>query len=231
MALRRIRGRNRYCGPAAVSAITGMSTDEAAAYWRRIAASYDQPKFRIRGVFVTEMERCLSEHGYRMQETVVPGDGKHVSTYIAESVANQVYGVHLMLTKAVRARNSHWCVFCSDGSTVTFADSRHRKPCDVPMIIVRDRVLRAYHVEPTEDAIVHKAVERRRWTEAEDAAIREAADWNAFEGLTNRDTGEYKRRLQEVADCINRTYASVRIRASRIGAVSYEIKRQRRVCE
>ena len=59
----------------------------------------------------------------------------------------------------------------------------------------------------------------RRWTEAEDAAIRQAAALNrtAGEGIGGRGRNG---RLRAVADAHGRTYGAVRNRAIRIGASS-----------
>lgn len=63
----------------------------------------------------------------------------------------------------------------------------------------------------------------RPWTAAEDAAVREAARRNAEWG-TDRPTGtqpEPAGRLRELAAKLGRTYAAVRKRAERIGAVAH----------
>lgn len=72
-----------------------------------------------------------------------------------------------------------------------------------------------------------KRIRRRRWSAPEDELIREAAFRNAFYGLSNDH--EYQARLQSLAEALGRTYAAVRMRASRIRAVSYTIKQQRRI--
>lgn len=77
----------------------------------------------------------------------------------------------------------------------------------------------------------------RTWTAEEDAVIRAAATDNARLGLTGFDLGDiqagrramddpYFARLHHVAREIGRTYAAVRKRAQRIGAVSYRRKRK-----
>lgn len=67
-------------------------------------------------------------------------------------------------------------------------------------------------------------IRRRRWTEAEDNIIRNMALRNAHEGLTTDK--RYESRLRNLAKLFNRTYAAVRIRASRIRAVSYQARAQ-----
>ena len=68
-------------------------------------------------------------------------------------------------------------------------------------------------------------VRRRRWTQEEDSILHDVALRNAHEGLTN-EYGTYNARLRNVAKLFNRTYAAVRIRASRIRAISYEARAQ-----
>ena len=50
---------NRYCGPAALAAITGLTTGDAAAALRKSGACR-----AIRGASTEQMLRALSEHGY-----------------------------------------------------------------------------------------------------------------------------------------------------------------------
>ena len=59
--------------------------------------------------------------------------------------------------------------------------------------------------------------------------VREAAFRNAYYGLSH--DYEYQARLQTLARALGRTYAAVRMRASRLRAVSYTIKSQRRIDE
>ena len=63
--------------------------------------------------------------------------------------------------------------------------------------------------------------QRRRWTAAEDAAVREAVRANRAHGLTRLDRPEYMNRLDDVATRLDRTVDAVRKRAQRIGAYSY----------
>jgi len=60
----------------------------------------------------------------------------------------------------------------------------------------------------------------RRWTEAEDKAIRSAAALNrhADKGIGGRGSSG---RLRAVAAALGRSYSAVRSRAVRIGASSY----------
>ena len=69
----------------------------------------------------------------------------------------------------------------------------------------------------------------KRWTEAEDALIREAAEATRQEGLWGGNTHwsrtrspyVHERRLADVAARLGRTYEATRKRAQRIGARSY----------
>ena len=57
--LHRITGRATKCGPAAISAIAGVPTHEAAAVIRRL---YDRPS--VNGVFIDELAAALAEFGW-----------------------------------------------------------------------------------------------------------------------------------------------------------------------
>ncbi len=58
--LHRITGRATKCGPAAISAITGVPTHEAAAVIRRL---FDRPS--VNGVYTDELAAALEEFGWR----------------------------------------------------------------------------------------------------------------------------------------------------------------------
>ena len=62
----------------------------------------------------------------------------------------------------------------------------------------------------------------RRWTEREDAAVRDAAELNRRIGAIGGRLGGRGRHghLRAVADAIGRTYEAVRCRAARLGAAS-----------
>ena len=225
--MKRVNGRNRNGGLIAISAITGISTDSAAVYIRKLSFYEDTLKQRIRNVEVHEMERTLSDHGWQLTETVTPYDGQTIASY--EGEVKETGGLHVAMTKRVRSRVYHWIVLEKFGDGVKLVDAMHRNPTAIPLTYSNHRIIRAYYVASCESSVQHESVERRRWTEEEDALIREAADWNAYSGIT--EDRRYVRRLHDVAQSINRTYASVRVRASRIGALSYSVKRQVRIDE
>ena len=64
-------------------------------------------------------------------------------------------------------------------------------------------------------------VSRKRWTQAEDDAVRTASRANATHGLTD-EYGRYHSRLKVLADELNRSYAAVRLRATRLKATSFK---------
>ena len=219
-----VHGRNRNSGPVAISAIVGIATDLAAKRVRAISQNNDDdPQLRIRTVHEHVMMRIIAEHGYAITETVVPTDGLRMAQYVPE--ANEAGGTHLLMMRAPRSRRHSWAVL--EGAL--FVDGDNPAPIAIPPHVGAYRLLRAYHVQATEDVANVSHVSRRRWTEEEDAAIRLAAAHNAYNGLT--DEKQYTNRLRAVARELNRTYASVRVRASRIDAVSYSVKRQGRICE
>ena len=57
--LHRITGRAKKCGPAAISAIAGVPTHEAAAVIRRLSGRY-----AVNGVYMDEIAAALEEFGW-----------------------------------------------------------------------------------------------------------------------------------------------------------------------
>ena len=58
--------KNRYCGPAAISIISGISTGEAAKLLRYITGAR-----AIRGVWTWDLEIALNDLGYELLSTTV----------------------------------------------------------------------------------------------------------------------------------------------------------------
>lgn len=63
LKLHKPHGKNRYCGPAAISAVTGVSTDEAAAVTRMLTG-----RRSVKGMHDGEMVRALQALGCRVEE-------------------------------------------------------------------------------------------------------------------------------------------------------------------
>lgn len=76
MTLHPITGRNTYCGPAAVAALTGRTTDEVAARIRRFRQRAGWHTRSVRGVWMSEMRPILLSYGilpteiYRRRQTL-----------------------------------------------------------------------------------------------------------------------------------------------------------------
>ena len=66
-------------------------------------------------------------------------------------------------------------------------------------------------------------IRRRRWTKAEDELVRAVAVRTLSSGIKPDEGGgrPYKARLRDLAKLLNRSYAAVRMRASRLQAYSY----------
>lgn len=56
-------GKNLFCGPSAVSAIAGITTDEAASILSRITG-----KRKITGVYLDELKKAFEFLGYKVQD-------------------------------------------------------------------------------------------------------------------------------------------------------------------
>jgi hypothetical protein len=68
MKLTAINGKNSYCGPAAVAALTGVTTTKAAEF---IRTAYNRKA--IRRVYPEELVHALKEMGYRATYSLVSG--------------------------------------------------------------------------------------------------------------------------------------------------------------
>ena len=67
--LHRITGRATKCGPAAISAIAGVPTHEAAAVIRRL---FDRPS--VNGVYTDELAAALEEFGWAPESRAAPSE-------------------------------------------------------------------------------------------------------------------------------------------------------------
>ena len=100
-SLHRVRGRNRFCAPTAISAVLGISTDEAAGALRpvryeprRLAAAEaaGRPPLPVKGIDDIELITTLNNLGCRLEVTVRP-DRPTLRTWInerPEDIANHI---------------------------------------------------------------------------------------------------------------------------------------------
>lgn len=89
-----VHGKNRYCGPAAVSAITGCTTDQAALLMRE-----KHGRKAIRGAFDSEVFYALAHLGYGIGRghLVMPNPkGTTLAAWLKDSRAKRGQGVYLV---------------------------------------------------------------------------------------------------------------------------------------
>lgn len=89
---------NRYCGPAVISCLTGMTTGEAA---RLIRARTG--KTNVMGTYTHEVRGALSQCGLQMTPIALSANGLTLTQWLAESVAKRKAGIiYLVLA------GNHW---------------------------------------------------------------------------------------------------------------------------
>lgn len=128
-----ITGRNTYCGPAAVSAIAGVTSDMAAALFREYTE-----RAQCRWVFDNETSVVLASLGYRMlrQDSFKKGERPTLNRWLDKRENfDAVYLVNV---------TSHYVIVCGR----TFADSSRRRGCNVAdMPKPRARVIQSWLIE------------------------------------------------------------------------------------
>ena len=139
--LNRVKGRNGYCGPAVISAITGCSTDDAARSIRE-----NTGRGRITGVTDCELAITMAEFGFRVTEIIGHEKYRSMVMRMAKSPfintdANPIFGRGLTLGKfAAMAQQgaylkgiwaivvgNHWVVM-ADGMIADNGTMFSRKP-------------------------------------------------------------------------------------------------------
>jgi hypothetical protein len=95
------RGSNRFCGPAALSAITGRAVDEIVAGFH---ATY--PGKRVKGTHAWELNRVLDLYGLRLYgKSIAGGSRPTLAAWLRASKADRTPGRVFLL-----AAGNHWVV-------------------------------------------------------------------------------------------------------------------------
>lgn len=171
MKLHRIRGGNRYCGPSAVSALTGAPTHEVARIMRRISgrrAIMGVPTWLIcevlRERFGLGLRRCLAAKDGTTRVTVAKWlRGRKPGTYLL--IASNHYSV-VRVYKQGRRKLQEW------------ADSCNKVPVpweefNTVRVGRRSRVTAAWEIGSRDDMRVQRLLDQRADLERRIARIDE----------------------------------------------------------
>jgi hypothetical protein len=126
--MKTVRGKNGFCGPAVVSAITGVTTDQASAVIREVSGMS-----MVRGTFFCDLDRAFDWLGYRVSTE------KTMERPVTLIRASEIIGKRT----AILDLPNHWGAI----SRGTFADSRYRSPVRVEDVRHRYRVRRFWLVK------------------------------------------------------------------------------------
>lgn len=114
-SLKPVSGGNIFCGPAIISAITGVTTDEAAKLVQQIRGN-NRP---VVGVYSNELEAVFKKLNYRCE---IP---------LAREVGNTLFNTLCSLTKgtwAIVVPGHFVCVEVDSGGKRWFIDNHTKKP-------------------------------------------------------------------------------------------------------
>lgn len=110
MKLHSIKGKNSYCGPAAIAALTGVTTDDAARELRAVSG-----RRAIKWCYTSELVAALERLGYRATETRV-GDNPTLARWLRERENRGVATIVLVTGHFVAVKGNK------------FADNRNPDP-------------------------------------------------------------------------------------------------------
>ena len=106
MKLHNVEGKQRWCGPAAIAAIAGVTTDNAAALIRRL-----ERRRMVTHTNIVEVSHALHELGFVIDRALRPCDGIPFRRWQNETYLERRDGVYLF------SSGRHWRVIQS-GLTV-----------------------------------------------------------------------------------------------------------------
>ena len=128
--LKPVKGGNRFCGPAAISTITGISTDDASRIIRHITG-----RRQVTWTSTHEVHQAMQWRGYRIVEKRMDGDNPTLARWLRERQNRRA-------TYLINVTN-HWVVVRGN----KFVDSKHRDPVNTRQAKGRRaRVKRVYTV-------------------------------------------------------------------------------------
>jgi len=130
---------NRYCGPAAIAAITGMTTGEAAAEARAVTG-----KPSIRGMYSFDLLHVLLRNGFSSKgtESYRRGKGPTLKRWLADHYDGTALCV-------VRTTTHFWAM--SNGE---FVDTYFRMPSPLDKVhSPRARVMDVFYLEPPAEEV------------------------------------------------------------------------------
>jgi len=116
MTLTNVIGNNKYCGPAVVAAIAGITTDEAERCFKTIRGRYTS----VTGVRTSEIVLVLELLGYKVSDISKTTDGKTIFNVLISG--NLSDGVYIFAVKA------HVVILQKESSNWFFLDNHTKRP-------------------------------------------------------------------------------------------------------
>ncbi len=109
-------GNNKFCGPSVMSAICGISTDEASAVISRITG-----RAKVRGVYLSELKRAFELAGYPVEQIEPTG----------QSVFGCLFSLHGKDGYYVFMVPGHFIAIEMNGNHKYICDNHSKEPINV----------------------------------------------------------------------------------------------------
>jgi len=157
--IRKPRG-NRFCGPAVISALTGLDTDQTAALIREVSG-----KRQVTGTSAEYVKEVLNHCG--LNATYVPGATRQT---LASWLANNAYRLNPGRVYLIAAGN-HWQLVECDSYVCGIV--KQVVPVDHEMVKRRARVTQVYEIkgEPRHPSLLDRIEKKRAQRKAELDAV------------------------------------------------------------
>lgn len=127
---------NKYCGPAAIAAVTGISTGKAAKMIRE-----HSDRRMITGTSLSEMCAILAQNDLRANVTPLVKPQPTLNQWLKRAYKGELCIVEI---------TGHWIAFCGD----KFVDTHCRLPTPIENIhLKRSRVKHVLRLEPWSDEV------------------------------------------------------------------------------
>lgn len=112
-----VQGINKFCGPSVLSAIAGITTDEAESLIQRITGS----SRAVRGVYMSDLKKAFQSIGYNTADV----------QWIGHSVFSAVVGLHGRDGTYVFMVPGHFIAIESNGNKKYICDNHTKEPINV----------------------------------------------------------------------------------------------------
>lgn len=155
--LNKVEGNNIFCGPAAIAAITGHTTDDVERLIQKLRANYSP----VKAVYDTELYKIFNQLGWKVNTQSI-AKGTRLFSFISEMREDGYYVISVP---------SHFVVVYKEGNNRFFCDNHTKEPIRAGASArLMQEVVRAARVEKIKEEEVKVdpiGLERAVWLQNE----------------------------------------------------------------